>query len=60
MLRSVIPTVLFKESVLTKVQKQQTCVWDSLTRAFNEVKMAKLEGKPLQDIDDFLKELDAE
>ena len=41
MLRGVIPTVVFKESVLTKVQKQQTCVWDSLTRAFNEVKMGK-------------------
>ena len=38
--------------------KQQAYVKESLERAFQEVKKAKLEGKPLQDVDDFLKELD--
>ena len=40
--------------------EQQAYVKESLERAFQDVKMAKLGGKPLQDVDDFLKELDAE
>ena len=35
-------------------------IYESLTRAFNELKLAKLEGKELQSVDDFLKELDEE
>lgn len=60
MLRGVISTTIVREPVLSKTQKQQAYVRESLTRAFNEVKMAELEGKKLQDVDDFLKELDEE
>ena len=60
MLRGVVSTTVVKEPVLSKTQKQQAYVKESLERAFQEVKMAKLEGKPMQDVDDFLKELDAE
>ena len=41
-----------------EIMEQQAYVKESLERAFQDVKMAKLEGKPLQDVDDFLKELD--
>lgn len=60
MLRGVISTTIVKEPILTKTQKQQAYVKESLTKALNEVRTAKLEGRPLQDVDDFLKELDAE
>ena len=40
---------------LSDIMKQQAYVKESLERAFQEVKMAKLGGKPLQDVDDFLK-----
>lgn len=48
------------ESVLTKAQKQEAYVSESLTRAFNELKLAKDEGRELQSVDDFLTELDEE
>lgn len=60
MLRGVVSTTVMKEPILTKTQKQQAYVKESLTRALQEVKLAKLEGKKLQSIDDFLKELDEE
>lgn len=60
MLRGVVSTAVVKEPVLTKAQQQQAYVKESLTRAFNEVKEAELEGRKLQSVDDFLKELDAE
>ena len=58
MLRGVVSTTVMKEPILTKTQKQQAYVKESLTRALQEVKLAKLEGRKLQSIDDFLKELD--
>lgn len=60
MLRGVVSTTVMKEPVLTKAQKQQAYVKDSLTRALQEVKLAKLEGRKLQSLDDFLKEFDEE
>ncbi len=58
MLRGVVSTTVMKEPILTKTQKQQAYVKESLTRALQEVKLARLEGRKLQSIDDFLKELD--
>ena len=60
MLRGVVSTTVVKEPILTKTQKQQAYVKESLTRALQEVKLAKMEGRKLQSIDDFLKELDEE
>lgn len=60
MLRGVVSTTVVKEPMLSKTQKQQAYVKDSLSRAFKEVKTAKLEGRKLQSVDDFLKELDEE
>lgn len=60
MLRGVVSTTVMKEPILTKTQKQQAYVKESLTRALQEVKLAKLEGRKLQSFDDFLKELDEE
>lgn len=60
MLRGVVSTTVIKEPVLSKTQQQQAYVKDSLTKAFNEVKTANLQGKKLQNVDDFLKELDQE
>lgn len=60
MLRGVVSTTVMKEPILTKTQKQQAYVKESLTRALQEVKLAKFEGRKLQSVDDFLKELDEE
>ncbi len=60
MLRGVVSTSVMKEPILTKTQKQEAYVKESLTRALQEVRLAKLEGRRLQSIDDFLKELDEE
>mgnify|MGYP006928560793 FL=1 len=60
MLRGVVSTTVMKEPILTKTEKQQAYVKESLTRALQEVKLAKLEGRKLQSFDDFLKELDEE
>ena len=60
MLRGVVSTSVLKEPILTKTEKQQAYVKESLTRALQEVKLAKLEGRKLQSVDDFLKELDEE
>jgi len=59
-LRGVVSTSIMKEPILTKTEKQQAYVKESLTRALQEVKLAKLEGRKLQSFDDFLKELDEE
>ena len=50
MLRGVVSTTIFvkKEPILTKTQKQQAFVKESLTRALQEVKLTKLEGKKHQ------------
>ena len=58
MLRGVVSTTIVKDPVLSKTQRQQAYVKDSLTRAFNELKLAKLGGKELQSADDFFKELE--
>ena len=58
MLRGVVSTTVMKEPILTKTERQQAYVKESLTRALQEVKLAKLEGRKLQSFDDFLKELD--
>ena len=60
MLRGVVSTTVVKEPILTKTQMQQAYVKESLTRALQEVNLAKLEGRKLQSVDDFLKELDEE
>ena len=55
MLRGVVSTTVVKEPILTKTQKQQAFVKESLTRALQEVKLAKLEGRKLPDARDLLK-----
>ncbi len=60
MMRGVVSTRVMKEPILTKTQRQQAYVRESLTRALQEVKLAKLEGRKLPSVDDFLKELDEE
>ncbi len=60
MLRGVVKTSVVKEPVLTKTERQQAYVKETLTRAMQEVKLARLEGRKLQSIDNFLKELDEE
>ena len=60
MLRGVVSTTVVKEPILTKKQKQQAYVKESLTRALQEVKLAKLEGRKLPDARDLLKDLGME
>ena len=60
MLRGVVSTTVVKEPILTKKQKQQAFVKESLTRALQEVKLAKLEGRKLPDARDLLKDLEME
>lgn len=55
MLRGVVSTSVMKDPVLTKTEKQQTYVKESLTRAMQEVRMAKLNGQKLPDTRDLLK-----
>lgn len=56
-LRGVVSTTVLKNTSLSKTEKQQAYVKDTLTRAMKEVKLSKLEGKEFQDIDDFIKEM---
>lgn len=58
MLRGVVSTSVIKDPVLTKTEKQQAYVKESLTRAMQEVRLAKLNGQKLPDARDLLKELD--
>lgn len=58
MLRGVVSTTIVKSYDLSKTQKQEAYVRESLTRAFDEIKLAKSEGRELQSVDDFLNELD--
>lgn len=37
--------------------KQKVYVKDSLTRAISEMKVAKIEGRKLQSVDDFINEM---
>ena len=60
MLRGVVSTSVMKDPVLTKTEKQQAYVKESLTRAMQEVRLAKLNGQKLPDDRDLLKELDEE
>ena len=55
MLRGVVSTSVMKNPVLTKPEKQQAYVKESLTRAMHEVRMAKLNGQKLPDARDLLK-----
>ena len=55
MLRGVVSTSVMKNPVLTKTEKQQAYVKESLTRAMQEVRMAKLNGQKLPDARDLLK-----
>ena len=57
MLRGVVSASIIKESPLTIEEKQKAYVKESLSRALQEVKFAKLQGKKLQDIDDFIREM---
>ena len=57
MLRGVVSASIIKESSLTIEEKQKAYVKESLSRALQEVKIAKLQGKKLQDIDDFIREM---
>ena len=56
-LRGVVSTSVLKNTSLSKTEKQQAYVKDTLTRAMKEVKLSKLEGKEFQDIDEFIKEM---
>ena len=38
-------------------EKQKAYVKDSLTRAIREMKVAKIEGRKLQSVDDFINEI---
>ena len=60
MLRGVVSTSVLKEPILTKTEKQQAYVKESLTRALQEVRLAKLERRKLPDARDLLKELEEE
>ncbi len=60
MLKGVISTTVMKEPLLSKTEHQKAYVRESLEKALQEVKLAKLQGKQLQTADDFLKELDEE
>ena len=55
MLRGVVSTSVMKDPVLTKTEKQQAYVKESLTRAMQEVRMANLNGQKLPDARDLLK-----
>ena len=57
MLRGVVSVSIIKESPLTIEEKQKAYVKESLSRALQEVKLAKLQGKKLQDVDDFIREM---
>ncbi|WP_418868786.1 hypothetical protein, partial [Segatella hominis] len=57
MLRGVVSTSVMDTSSLSKTEKQQAYVQKTLTKAMQEVKLAKLEGKELQNIDDFINEM---
>lgn len=57
MLRGVVSTSVMDTSSLPKTEKQQAYVQKTLTKAMQEVKLAKLEGKELQNIDDFINEM---
>ena len=57
MLRGVVSTSVMDTSSLSKTGKQQAYVQKTLTKAMQEVKLAKLEGKELQNIDDFINEM---
>ena len=57
MLRGVVFASIIKESPLTIEEKQKAYVKESLSRALQEVKLAKLQGKKLQDVDDFIREM---
>lgn len=57
MLRGVVSASIIKESPLTIEEKQKAYVKESLSRALQEVKLAKLQGKKLQDVDDFIREM---
>lgn len=56
-LRGVVSTSVLKNTSLSKTEKQQAYVKDTLARAMKEVKLSKLEGEEFQDIDDFIKEM---
>ena len=55
MLRGVVSASIIKESPLAIEEKQKAYVKESLSRALQEVKLAKLQGKKLQDVDDFIR-----
>lgn len=57
MLRGVVSASIIKESPLAIEEKQKAYVKESLSRALQEVKLAKLQGKKLQDVDDFIREM---
>ena len=42
---------------MTLEEKQKAYVKDSLTRAIREMKVAKIEGRKLQSVDDFINEM---
>ena len=52
--------LLEPSAVDLKTRQQQEMVKESLTRALNEVKAAKREGRKLQTLDEFLEELEDE
>ena len=46
------------EQILVTIDDtQKAYVKESLSRALQEVKLAKLQGKKLQDVDDFIREM---
>ena len=57
MLSGVVSASIIKESPLTIDDTQKAYVKESLSRALQEVKLAKLQGKKLQDVDDFIREM---
>ncbi len=58
MLRGVVSTSIIKNVTKpTEEEKQKAYVKDSLTRAIREMKVAQIEGRKLQSVDDFINEI---
>lgn len=48
---------LLHSTLMMLEEKQKAYVKDSLTRAIREMKVAKIEGRKLQSVDDFINEM---
>ena len=56
-LRGVVATTVVNDPAEDETRRQEAYVEQSLTRALQEVKQSRTEGRKLQSLDDFLDEL---